>query len=217
MNKDVKLEVDKVMKEKNVRSGYSRNTQYIYYYINKYNKYHSEFLKLQKTYTDLDIIEIEKYILNNYTKNPEDFVNYTFPKLLYITAILSENKFVCDDELFKFYKAFYVLSGIKLYFKIMKFHKRFKEISFKNSHLNIDKSVELLSKSNLDVLDLILKVSDLAESEILDVFSEIGLKLVLFLIKHDYNKSEPYSNNFYDLFIERWNEFGIKEFKDSFE
>ncbi len=217
MNKDVKLEVDKVMKEKNVKLYFYQFKVGVISFLYKFENYEHEFYKIQKNYSDLDIIEIEKYILNNYTKNPEDFVNYTFPKLLYITAILSENKFVCDDELFKFYKAFYVLSGIKLYFKIMKFHKRFKEISFKNSHLNIDKSVELLSKSNLDVLDLILKVSDLAESEILDVFSEIGLKLVLFLIKHDYNKSEPYSNNFYDLFIERWNEFGIKEFKDSFE
>jgi hypothetical protein len=230
MNKDVKLEVDKVMKEKNVRSGYSRNTQYIYYYINKYNKYHSEFLKLQKTYTDSEIVDIQKYILNKRITNNtflsmmSFYVNETFPKLLYISSILSGNKVVVDDELFKYYKAFYIVAGIEIYLdKLLLSEKKLKKMILYNNfkfdeNTDIGKALNLYFgiTTTLNNFDLLFKIEDNLGDKIFNYIS--NPKIIKFEIyEKNHVKNNQYENSFYDLFISKWNEFGLALIKQNLD
>lgn len=179
-------ELEKFINDKNIKSVFYWYEADIYFY--DYDRY----FKLQKTYSDSEILKMEKYILKKYTTGLDCFIEKIMPKIIFLNFILSRDKFIVDDELFEYYKAFYNLSGLKM-------------ISKKAEFLGTNKKILSLYAKNLNILEM----SNAVGNEVLNYFNDIEIFIFFADAKVKY-----FEENFYNMFIDRWSGFGVKKIKD---
>lgn len=177
-----------------------------------------EIHKLQTSYSNTEIIEAQKYIINKYSKTNYSYL-YSVKKAILASLSMSDNfDIIFDEELINLYKKYIIISIF--HFLLPKMNEESKEVlRFDNNSILGNEVNYYISETNKSLAEKEDYVSYLIENnkEKLDKLFEImfngDVDNILEVVKTKDSKpisTSEITNKFTNILIENWKEFGIK-------
>ena len=229
MDLKVKEEVDKYLRKKDVQSSFYYSTYYLSGDKLSVKRYYDKFYSIKKEYSDSEIIEIENYILNKTLvrhKNYSDiafFENVAIPRMIFISGVLSKTQsLVYDQNLFSYYKSFYILCGIEVFLEKVKITEENFQNKLLTKNYKFDETTKIgravtlylgLSQTNLKSFDLILNIANIIGDEILNYLKY--LDIIKIQLYYNDSKNRETEESFYKMLIDNWTAFGLRMLKDN--